>query len=229
MNVRIFDSPEDLAHGAARTIAQRVEPIERPSIAVSGGSTPKALYEILGRAPYRGLLEKKKVTWVVVDERYVPPGDPQSNARMIRESLFAFGVPSSHRFLDFKTAGDDPNVSAREFEEEWRRLQLTALDLIILGVGEDGHTASLFPGTGALEVSDRIATAVFVPRLDQWRVTLTLPVIRATGLRMVLAAGESKAAIVREVKEGADHPIARATAGLESWWFVDEAAARNIK
>jgi 6-phosphogluconolactonase len=229
MNVRIFDSPEDLAQAAARTIAQRVEGIERPSIAVSGGSTPKALYEILGRAPYRGLLEKKKVTWVVVDERYVPPGDPQSNARMIRETLFAFGVPSSHRFLDFKTAGDDANVSAREFEEEWRRLQLTALDVIVLGVGDDGHTASLFPGTEALEVSDRIATAVFVPRLNQWRVTLTLPVIREAGLRMVLAAGESKAAIIREVKEGADHPIARATAGLESWWFVDEAAARNIK
>ena len=228
MNVRIFDSPADVAQAAARTIVQRVEALERPAIAISGGSTPKALYEILGRPPHRAALERKRVTWVVVDERYVPPGDPQSNARMIRETLFAFGMPSGHRFLDFKTTADDPRGSATEFEEEWRRLGLQKLDVIVLGVGEDGHTASLFPGTDVLDVTGRIAAAVFVPRLNQWRVTLTLPVIRDAGLRMVLAAGESKAAVVREVKDGAGHPIASATAGLDSWWFLDQAAARNI-
>ena len=101
----------------------------------------------------------------------------------------------------------------------------SGMDMVLLGMGDDGHTASLFPGTPVLEVTDRIAAEVFVPRMNQWRVTITLPVIRAAGLRMVLAAGESKRPILEDVRRGVDHPIVRATADLESWWFVDRAAA----
>src|SRR6185503_7857507 len=101
-------------------------------------------------------------------------------------------------------------------------LGLDQLDVIHLGIGDDGHTASLFPGTTALEVEDRIATAVFVPKLDAWRVTVTTPVIRAAKLRLVLAAGPSKAPVLRDVQAGVQHPIAVATAGdLETWWLVD--------
>ena len=90
----------------------------------------------------------------------------------------------------------------------------------MLGCGDDGHTASLFPGTPVLDVEDRIASEVFVPRLDQWRVTLTKPVIRAAKLRIVLVAGESKAKIIDEVRRGEPHPIALVTQGVETWWFV---------
>ena len=230
MNLRIFDSADELVRGAAETILQIAAKSERPVIALSGGSTPKPLYELLGGPPYRQQLARKPVIWVVVDERYVPLDDPQSNAAMMQRTLFRDGISSGHEFLRFKTELDDPAKTAREFEGDWKRLGISRLDAVLLGTGDDGHTASLFPGTPVLDVTGRIAAEVFVPRLNQWRVTITLPVIREAGLRMILAAGESKRLIVDEVRRGADYPIARATAGeLESWWFVDRAAAAGVE
>lgn len=221
MNLRIFDSIDDLMHATARTIVQRVEGGAR-SIALSGGSTPKPLYELLGRDPK---LAQYPITWVVVDERYVPFDDPQSNAGMIQRTLFANGVAPGHTFLPFRTDLGDPHKTAARFEEEYRELGLGALDLILLGVGDDGHTASLFPGTEALQVEDRIAIAHFVPKVDMWRVTITMPVIRGAQLRLVLCPGASKREIIQQVRTGADYPIARATNGVETWWLVDRAAA----
>ena len=213
MNLRVFDDAEALAQAAARAIQQS----GARTIGLTGGSTPIRLYEILAESLPRDR------TWVLIDERYVPLDDPQSNAAMIERTLFARGV--SERWLRFKTELNDPAQTARVFEEEWRALGIDTLDLVLLGCGDDGHTASLFPGTPVLEVEDRIASEVFVPRLDQWRVTLTLPVLRAAKTRMVLATGASKANAIREVREGVEHPLALATRGLETWWFVDRAAA----
>jgi 6-phosphogluconolactonase len=213
MNLRIFDDTESLAQAAARTILQS----GAKTIVVTGGSTPKRLYEILGQSLPEG------VTWILLDERYVPMSDPQSNAAMIERTLFARGVPE--RWLRFRTELNDPAETARVFEEDWRRLDITDLDLVLLGCGDDGHTASLFPGTPVLDVADRVASEVFVPRLDQWRETLTMPVVRAAKQRMVLATGASKAKVLRELREGADSPIARATNGVDTWWFVDRDAA----
>jgi 6-phosphogluconolactonase len=214
MNLRIFDSTEELTRAVARTIRQR----EHRSIAISGGSTPKPLYELL--APE--LSADDPVTWVLVDERYVPKSDPQSNAAMIERTLFARGIPSTHRWLHFDTSFASPAESALAFAKAW---DLEHLDLVLLGCGDDGHTASLFPGTPVLEVEDRVASEVYVPRLEQWRVTLTKPVIRAAKLRIVMATGASKAPILREVRDGVPHPVALATSGVETWWFVDRAAA----
>jgi 6-phosphogluconolactonase len=222
MNIRIFDSPDDLASAAARTIEQRIGNLEAAAIGVSGGSTPRRLYEILDA---RQSLASTAITWVVVDERYVPEDDPQSNSSAIERTLFADGRAASHRFLRFDTSLADAARSAAAFEHNWHRMGVDHLDIVILGCGEDGHTASLFPGTPVLDVEDRIASEVFVPRLDQWRVTLTFPVLRAATLRIVLATGASKAAVLRDAREGADLPIVRATAGGETWWFVDREAA----
>ena len=213
MNLRMFENLEDLSHAAARTILQS----GAKTIAVTGGSTPKRLYEILGQSL------PDDVTWVLVDERYVPHSDPQSNAAMIERTLFARGIPS--RWLRFDTSLNDPALTAQRFEEEWRALGIDSLDLALLGAGDDGHTASLFPGTPVLDVEDRIASEVYVPRLEQWRVTLTMPVIRAARQRLVLASGASKAPVIAGVREGADYPITRATAGVDTWWLVDRAAA----
>jgi 6-phosphogluconolactonase len=120
---------------------------------------------------------------------------------------------------------NDPAATARAFEEEWRVLNLTDLDVVLLGVGDDGHTASLFPGTAVLDVDDRIAAEVFVPRLDSWRVTITKPVIRAAALRLVLANGAKKNPILEGVRDGAGYPIAQATNGVETWWLIDREAA----
>jgi 6-phosphogluconolactonase len=213
VNLRVFDNAEELAQAAARTIRQS----GAKAIGLTGGSTPKRLYELLaGDLP-------RDVTWVLVDERYVPMDDPQSNAAMIERTLFARGVPE--RWLRFRTELNDPAATARVFEEEWRALGIETLDLVLLGCGDDGHTASLFPGTPVLDVADRVASEVYVPRLEQWRVTLTLPVLRAATQRLVLATGAAKANVIREVREGAQHPVALATNGLEGWWLVDREAA----
>ena len=214
MNLRIFDSFADLIQAAARTIEQRVAAGAR-SIALSGGTTPQPLYELLGKNEE---LRKVPVTWVIVDERYVPMDDPQSNAGMIEKTL------KPERLLRFKTELGDPQRTAEEFEREWRALGLAQLDLVLLGIGEDGHTASLFPGTTALNVEDGIATAVYVPKLNMWRVTLTKAVLRAAALRMVLVDGASKRAILQEVRAGAEYPIAMVTKGVETWWLVDREA-----
>src|SRR5512142_1394109 len=122
MNLRIFDSVDDLVRGAASTIVERVRAKERAAIALSGGSTPKPLYELLGGAPYRDELAKSRIGLVVVDERYVPLADPQSNAAMMQRTLFRGGVTPGHEFLRFQTEMNDPAATARAFEADWKRL-----------------------------------------------------------------------------------------------------------
>jgi len=224
MNLRIFDTTDDLLAAAARTLVQRVQAGAR-TIALSGGSTPRPMYAMLGSSPMREQLAEFPITWVVVDERYVPMDDPESNAGMMQKTLFANGVSPTHRFLRFRTELNDPAATARAFEDEWRALGITNLDLVFLGIGDDGHTASLFPGTPVLDVEDRIASEVFVPRLDTWRVTITKPVIRDAALRVVLANGAKKKPILEGVRDGADYPIAQATNGVETWWLIDRDAA----
>ena len=215
MNLRVFDTIDDLIRSAARTLMQRIDGGAR-SIGLSGGSTPKPLYELLGQSDE---LQQKPITWVVVDERYVPIDHPESNAGMIEKTL------KPERLLRFKTEIGDPARTAEEFEREWRALQIDRLDIVLLGIGDDGHTASLFPGTEVLAVEDRIAAAVHVPKQNTWRVTLTKPVIRAAGLRIVLATGASKRPILEEVRAGAEYPIALVTREVETWWFIDRHAA----
>jgi 6-phosphogluconolactonase len=224
MNLRIFDTTDDLLAAAARTLVQRVQAGAR-TIALSGGSTPQPMYAMLGSSPLREQLAEVPITWVVVDERYVPIDHPDSNAGMMEKTLFANGLSPSHRFLRFRTELNDPAATARAFEDEWRTLGIAQLDVVLLGIGDDGHTASLFPGTPVLEVEDRIASEVFVPRLDTWRVTITKPVIRAATLRLVLANGAKKKPILEGVRDGADYPIAQATNGVETWWLIDRDGA----
>jgi 6-phosphogluconolactonase len=227
MNLRIFDTHEDLHQALARTIVQRaLDGEESKSIALSGGKSPVPLYEMLGRGEWREELGRREIVWVVVDERYVPFDHPDSNAGMMQRTLFADGLSPSHQFLPFRTGFAKAAESAEQFETEWRETGIADLDLVLLGVGDDGHTASLFPGTPVLGVEDRIASDVFEPRLDAWRVTITRPVIRAAKLRIVLATGESKKRILQGVREGVDYPITQVTAGdIETWWFVDREAA----
>jgi 6-phosphogluconolactonase len=223
MNLRIFETKDDLLRGTARAIVERVRAGARV-IALSGGSTPQPLYRTLGEGEWREVLAAQPLTWVIVDERYVPYDDTQSNAGMIQRTLFANGLPSNHRFLPFRT-DLTPDACAADFELQWRAFAIERLDIAFLGVGDDGHTASLFPGTPALAVEDRIAAAVFVPKLDMWRLTITKPVIRDAALRLVLVAGAAKKPVLEDVQRGVDYPIHAVTSGVETWWMIDREAA----
>src|SRR5438132_9011664 len=197
MNLRIFDNAADLIQAAARTLIQRID-AGAQTIALSGGSTPKPLYELLGQ---NSELRKKPITWVLVDERHVPIDDPQSNAGMIEKAL------KPERFLRFKTELGDPARTADEFEREWRELKIERLDIALLGMGDDGHTASLFPGTDVLTVENRIAAAVGVPRMNWWREALASPLLDAAGLRRGRVAGPSQGANLQVVRGGREYPI----------------------
>jgi 6-phosphogluconolactonase len=227
MNLRIFDTVDDLIQAAARSVTQKIAAGGEPfRIALSGGSTPPPVYELLA-----GQFAERRVDWIVGDERCVAMNSPQSNAGMIERTLFRNGMSERHRFFRFRTELIDPALIADDFEEQWRTAGIERLDLAIQGMGEDGHTASLFPGTTALAVRDRIATSVHVPRLDSWRVTLTMPVLQASASMIVLAAGASKREVIAKIREGAtDYPIVEATTPVvDCWWFADGEAVPGTK
>ncbi|HVR44343.1 MAG TPA: 6-phosphogluconolactonase [Thermoanaerobaculia bacterium] len=226
MNIRVFDDLESLSRFAADEVVRRVESRLRSAIILSGGSTPRRLYELLGSMPRRPRLAARELVWIVGDERLVPPDHPDSNARMIRETLFALGIPPGHSFLRFRTELGDPARIAREMEADLRAaLAGGPPDLAILGVGTDGHTASLFPGTEALDESARWAVEVRVPQLDAWRLTITLTVLRSAAERWILAAGAEKRAVIERLMEGADLPVAKLLeAEGPTWWLADREA-----
>ncbi|HXI14477.1 MAG TPA: 6-phosphogluconolactonase [Thermoanaerobaculia bacterium] len=229
MNFRIFDSIEELVQAAAATLVAYAEKSDSITVALSGGTTPKSLYELLGKAPLRDRLARRKITWVTGDERCVPPDDAQSNRRMIEESLFREGISEGHRFIKFRTELNEPATIANHFNAEWNDLAVGQIDLAILGMGEDGHTASLFPGTPVLDVVDQASSEVWVPRLESWRVTLTTPQLRDARCKWVLAAGAGKKSMIERIRRGEDFPITSvAEKGTESWWFVDRAAYPGV-
>jgi 6-phosphogluconolactonase len=224
VNFRIFDSKESLARGAAEAIVHRIESEGARVIGLSGGSTPRSVYELLG-SEYRSRIENFPVVWVLEDERFVDPSDDESNRKMIEATLFKNGVPESHSWIYFETRDTEPAKAAQQFENRWSEDGIGDLDLVILGVGDDGHTASLFPGTDVLEETIRVAREVWVEKLKMWRLTLTMPVLKTAKARFVLASGENKRSVIAKVEQGESFPIADVTRGLPStWWLVDRAA-----
>lgn len=226
--VTIFDSVEALQVEAANRIAALLAPTadgQTVSIALSGGSTPKRMHQILAGLP--------GINWANIqvfwgDERTVPPGHVESNYRMALETLLEpAGVPAEnvHRMEGER----DPVEAARRYEQALELLPssngLPVVDIVLLGMGTDGHTASLFPGTGALAETERLAVANVVPQLDTTRLTLTYPVLNNARAVIFLVAGEDKAPMVVESLSG-NTPAGRVqpTTGTLSW-LLDAPAA----
>lgn len=204
-DIRTFDAPDQLTTAAADLVldAARAAVGDRGRFTwcLSGGNTPAMLYRKLASEAYAARFpwDRTYVFWG--DERWVPPDHPDSNARMAREELLSrVPLPQDH-VRAIVTTGIEPEASAEAAERAARTLLGPDLrpDLVLLGLGEDGHTASLFPGTAALGERTALYAANRVPRLDAWRITATLPLLNAARHIAFLVTGTAKARTLRQV------------------------------
>ncbi len=216
---------EHWVHSAQRAIQQR----GRFAVALSGGSTPKAIYEQLGTEK----LDGSKIWLFWSDERAVPPDHPDSNYRMAMESgLKNLSIPPNQIFR--MTAEKEIEKNSLDYEEKIHRLLGKHLfDLVMLGVGEDGHTASLFPNTPALESPDRLAVPNWIGEKKSGRMTLTFSCINQSFHSVVYATGPSKHLIVPKVLNApiiSPFPASRIGTPLnKSLWILDRDAASSLK
>ena len=223
------------------TLAQRAADVEgaRFTVALSGGGTPKALYRLLAAPPYVGQIPWERVHLFWGDERHVPPDDAQSNYRMVREALLSkITIPDENVHRVRAELPDAADV-ARDYADNIRGFfalqpdQWPRFGLVLLGLGPDGHTASLFPGTDALRDTTGLVAAPWVEKFNAHRITLTAPALNNAATVAFLVAGAAKAGVLRAVIEGPRDPdtlpaqlIAPVDGAL--LWMLDEAAASEL-
>jgi 6-phosphogluconolactonase len=243
--VEIFSDKSALIRAEAQRIVtlanEAIGAHGRCLVALSGGSTPRPLYELLASAPYAARVDWSRMHLFWGDERCVPPDHPDSNYRMTREALIdrvPLPVENVHRIR----GEGEPQEAAEEYERMLRGFfgpgdpPTRSFDLALLGMGPDGHTASIFPGTPATTEARRWAMAVHVERpRDMWRVTLTTVVLNAAANVTFLVAGADKAARLQEVlREGGESrpllpaQLIRPTQGVLRW-MVDAAAGAGLR
>jgi 6-phosphogluconolactonase len=219
---------------------QRISSAGRFAVALSGGSTPRALYALLASDQFQPQVPWPQVHVFWGDERCVPPDHSESNYRMAREALLdAVPIPiqNIHRmpgeYADHTRAATEYEQTLKTFFEVPAG-KVPRFDLILLGMGDDGHTASLFPGTAALAEQERWVTANYVEKLATHRLTLTVPVINHAANVVFLISGESKASVLREVLEGEYQPqrfpsqFIRPEGG-RLLFILDRAAAKELR
>ncbi len=241
IDLRVSPSPDALAREAGEflvTQARRAVAAQgRWTVALSGGSTPERLFHYLREPSVRHRMPWDKVHLFWGDERHVPPGHADSNYRMTRQALGPdvripeaniHRIPAEH--AEAEMAAEQYEASLRAFFGE---ASFPRFDLMLLGLGPDGHTASLFPGSDAVLESERWVIAPYVPKLSTYRISLTMPVINASSLLLFLVAGSAKAPAVKAVLEEPKDPVrlpAQAVAptqGRVIWW-LDRAAAQDL-
>jgi 6-phosphogluconolactonase len=237
-HVNISPTGDDFEIAAARAalevITKAVHERGECLIALSGGRTPRGVYRRLADLLGNQSMDMSRVYLIFVDERMVPPDDPDSNYGMIRRE-FISRVPMLPSRV-YRIKGEEKaDSAARDYERELQTvfpLFAGRCDLIVLGVGEDGHTASLFPGTEVLHEMRHKVRAVFVPRLETWRVTLTLPAINRARTLFFLITGEQKAAIVGKIfantpsRKDIPATLVCPDCGTLTWMLDAEAASR---
>lgn len=238
--MHIYDDAEAVARAAASRFAELAEECVstrgRFAVALSGGSTPRRIYQLLSGEEFATRVEWPKVHVFFGDERCVPPNDEASNYHMAYESLLArVSIPTEnvHRMI----GEGDAASNARLYEDELRVFfgdeELPRFDLVMLGMGKDGHTASLFPGSPALAESDAWVLANWVEKIGAYRLTLTSRVINNAAHVLFVITGAGKAERLLEVIEGARDPqrlpaqLIRPARGTLDW-YIDEAAASKL-
>jgi 6-phosphogluconolactonase len=206
-------------------------------VALSGGSTPRRVYELLATAAFSGRLDWDHIDVFWGDERYVPPDDRDSNYRMTAEALLQHVPLPSENIHRVPTEISPPSAAAAAYEDDIRQafhdsVSVPQFDLIYLGLGTNGHTASLFPRSPALRERSRLVLADFVAEVNTWRISMSAPLLNRGHIVAFLIQGQEKAEVLREVLLGPRDPE-RLPAQLISsegklLWMVDEAAAALV-
>jgi 6-phosphogluconolactonase len=199
-------------------------------VALAGGSTPKGLYQKLATAPYSGQIDWSRVHLFFGDERCVPATHDDSNYKMAAQAMIDhIAIPAENVHRMETEAGDANEVAKRYAATMEHVLKGQPLDLVLLGLGPDGHIASLFPDTDALTVADTLTTSLYVEKFSSWRVTMTYPVINSARQVIVFIAGKAKADIVRDITSGAVKglPVQGLAPKGDYYWYMDAEAAGN--
>jgi len=223
-----------LAEAAAERIIARINSNPgRAAICLTGGSSPKQLYQLLGSDAYRRRIPWDHVHWFIGDERFVPATDPLNNMAMARQ-IFLDACAPKDNIHPIPTDLADTELSARQYESELKSYYGASVlnparplfDVVLMGVGPDGHTASLFPGYPAIEETERWVVGVPKAHVEPFvpRVTLTLPALDSCREMLFEVAGAEKRAILTRVLEGVNLPASRACSIGETIWLVDQAA-----
>lgn len=239
--VRVFESLDELTRAAAeevaRAAASAVAERGRFTWALSGGSTPRPLYHLLASDPCRERLPWSAIHLFWGDERHVPPDHPESNFRMAREAMIDRAPVPPGNVHRVGAEDADARRAAAAYESVLRSFfglapgEWPAFDLLLLGLGPDGHTASLFPGSPALRERDHLVAAPWVEAQRSFRITLTPPVLNHGRLALFLVSGEDKADALRAVIEGEREPDRYPAQAVEGncLWMVDRSAASRLK
>jgi 6-phosphogluconolactonase len=231
---KIFPDLESLSRAAAELIAAAagsISPSATMSIALAGGETPKSLYQLLA-GEYRERVPWNRVHFFWGDERWVPHDSPKSNYRMAREAMLdPLGIPAAN-IHPIPTDLPDPEAAARAYEEELRlhfRTPMPSFDILLLGMGDDGHTASLFPGIAELAERKRVAVVTRSPVEPATRITLTFPALEGSRRTLFLISGEKKRPVIRTMFDRPEEARERFPAAMlapagELTWMLDRAA-----
>ncbi len=239
MSLHIYKTVDEVIKNLADYFVQTVNDViaqkDECSVVLSGGNSPLPFYELLASEEYRKKVDWSKIFFFFADERYVPSGDPDNNGSMIRKILFdSLNIHDSQIF--YVNTSLPPDRVAEEYNERilnFFKNELVHFDLVLLGLGNDGHTASLFPHTKVLK--DRVpqVRAVYLEDKNAYRITMTAPLINQAKIITFLVYGKEKAKALREVLKG-EKDLERYPAQLivsetsKIKWFIDEVAARGL-
>lgn len=236
--IKVFSNLDVLFAAAAEQFTRAAASSKGPfRVALSGGNTPRSLFSLLAdeKAPYRAKIPWGRIIFFWSDERCVPPDSSESNFKMANDALLSrVPVPREHIH---RIEGELPDAAqAANSYQETIRSEFGAppsFDFVFLGMGPDGHTASLFPGTEAVDEKAKLVTSVYVEAKKAYRVTFTLPLLNASKYILFLVSGPDKAATAQEVLEqapSATHPASLVSPSHgKSVWFLDQPAARRLK
>lgn len=224
-----------IAEAAANRLVARVTTAnERAAACLAGGSSPERLYRLLAEEPWRGRVPWHRVHWFIGDDRLVPADDPRNNMSMVRRLLLDRVDAPPGNIHPMATDASTPDAAARRYEDELKRFygaeQLDParplFDLVLMGLGSDGHTASLFPHAPALDEKAHWVVGVAMSGLEPFvpRVTLTFPALASTREMLFLVNGHGKREVLRRVLAGDNLPACHARANGELIWLVDRAA-----